>query len=260
MIIIVSGKPGAGKSYELVRRVTSALLHKRLVFCDIPIYVTVGSKVLVTQMLTRSMLREFAFPEGCMIAINEGGAWFDSRNFARDISKDKNAFTTDDLVVFSQHRQSDIDMVIVAQDIGMLDLNIRRCTEGFMHVKCIPPSGFEWYYKLLKLPPWFFIQHLYYLESDYNSSMPREQPLVKLVRFKLGIAKNYDTKYHRYLMQSRPVKEYISWGFDNYLGKKIMLSKYIRVPDTSGKLIKVNKEYWNNYDSINDYVDCINDI
>lgn len=239
MIHIVSGKPGGGKSYFLVEKVYKELKN-RLIFCDMPVYVDNGQGVEVTQKLTRGMLHDFAFPEGCMIAINEGGTWFDSRKSTRAVA-DEYTFTTEDLMVFSQHRHIDIDMIVVAQDIGMLDLNIRRCAEKYWWVQRFP--DYEWYYKL-KLPPWFFIRKCYYSESDIMAEHPRVKPFVEIRRFRKKIAKSYDTKYQRNILKNRPRKTYVNWSYEHIDLSNNILSRWMMFPDSQGNKMFCEKKHY----------------
>jgi hypothetical protein len=200
MIKLICGKNGSGKSYNLVKYAVGEMRRGRLVFSDMPIFCIHRGKVLNTAVLTKDMLRNFSFPVGSLIVINEGDSWFYSRDYK--------SFTSEDLIIFSQSRHIDLDLIIVAKDVGALDLNIRRCADEYTWLTRFP--AFD------KIRPFFFKLTTYYAESDFLSNTPRIRPSVTFTIFKKKVATCYDTKYQKNILDARPVKEYKMWDMCHY--------------------------------------------
>lgn len=215
MIKILCGKNGSGKSYNLVKYAISQMKQGRLVFSDMPIFCAHKGKVLNTAKLTKSMLRDFSFPVGSLVLINEGDSWFYSRDYK--------SFTADDLIIFSQSRHIDLDLIIVAKDIGALYLNIRRCTDEYVWLTRYP--AFD------KIRPLFFKLTTYYSESDFLSNVPRIRPSVTFTLFSKKVGACYDTKYQKNILDARPVKTYEMWDMCHYEPSKSLLSKVKAVID-----------------------------
>ncbi len=200
MISIYAGKNGSGKSYNAVKYAVSQMCKGRLVFSDMPIFCTVGNKLIVTAKLTKSMIRDFDFPEGCLVIINEADSWFNCRN--------SREFTVEDLIVFSQSRHIDIDLVIVAKRFTGVDTNIRSCCDDFCWMTRFP--------KWQKIRPFFFKLTHYETEEDFLAKVPVEKPTVNYVLFSQKIAQSYDTRYQRNILHKRPKKNYTFWEMEHY--------------------------------------------
>lgn len=220
MIRIIAGKNGAGKTYSGVKYVVEQLKKGRLVFSDTPVFVEHKGKLLKTAVLTKLMLKNFSFPIGSLVFVNEGDAWYNGRAF-----KD---FTAEDLIIFSQCRHVDIDLVIVAKRFGGLDLNIRSCCDEFVWSTRFPKSQI--------LPPLFFRQEIYDSEVDFDKPSARFKPSVKWVFFSKKIARCYDTKFQRHILESRPLKDYKFWPDKEYIKpvtiKDKLFKKIVKAPTT----------------------------
>lgn len=212
MIRLICGRNGAGKSYSGVKYVIEQMKKGRTVFSDTPVFVVHKGKLLVSAKLTKEMLKDFQFPEDSVIFVNEGDAWFYSRDFK--------GFTKEDLVVFSQSRHINLDLVIIAKRFSGLDLNIRACTDEFIWCTRFP--------KFQIIPPVLFKHTVYDSEEDYNSLNPKVKPYVRWVLFSRKIASSYDTKYQRHILESRPNKEYKYWSDDEYIPYQGLIKKIFK--------------------------------
>lgn len=212
MIKIIAGKNGAGKSYTGVKEVVDALKRGRLVFSDMPIYVEHKNKVLKTAKLTKQMFTDFEFPEDCLLLVNEGDEWFNSRAFK--------TFTADELVVFSQSRHINIDLIVIAKRFGGLDLNIRSCCDAFIWSTRFPKTNM--------IRPLFFKQTIYDAEEDFNSLVPKVPPTNRFLFFSKSVAGCYDTHYQRNILKKRPVKTFEWWDDESYIPKKRFFKKLFK--------------------------------
>lgn len=201
MIKLIAGRNGAGKTYSGVKYVREQMKLGRIVFSDTPVFVKHKGEVLSSAILTKSMLKNFQFPEDSVIFINEGDAWFYSRDFK--------TFTTQDLIIFSQCRHINLDLIVIAKRFSALDLNIRACTDEFVWCTRFPKND--------KIPPLFFKHTIYDSEEDFNSIIPKVKPYVKYVFFNRKTASSYDTKYQRHILENRPEKEYVYWSDCEYI-------------------------------------------
>lgn len=201
MIEIIAGKNGAGKTYSGVRWIMQQMKKGRLVFSDTPIFFEHKGKLLKTAILTKDMFRNFRFPENCVLFVNEGDSWFNSRAF-----KD---FTAEDLIMFSQSRHLSMDLIIVAKRFGGLDLNIRACCDNFVWSTRFPKSD--------KIRPFFFKHTVYDAEEDFNAVVPKVKPFVMYYLFRKKVADCYDTKYQRNILAKRPISEYHYWPDSHYV-------------------------------------------
>lgn len=109
MIYGVCGLPGGGKSYYLSCEIAEAVKKGRPVFTNYPFP---GAYVLTFEDLINK-----SFPEGSLLGIDEGNAWFRNRDWHK---MPKEAF-----LFFMHHRHFKLDMILVSQMPTTLDVNIR---------------------------------------------------------------------------------------------------------------------------------------
>jgi hypothetical protein len=108
-------------------------------------------------------------------------------------------------------------------------LNIRRVAERYLWIRKVP----DWVFR-----PLLFINTTFYGESDYYSDKPRYKPTVSVFGFKLKVARCYDTRYQKNILNKRPVIEYENWGLEHYEKPRSLVLKVF--DGMKYKLIKQN--------------------
>lgn len=116
-IELICGLPGHGKGCLAVDRIFKDLKRGKKVFCNFPIYEKLGSKVLhpkITFFETWDDVRDQANGN---IFMDESQRWFSSRDFKNN--------RPEDLEFFQEHRHNGLNLRLICQHPGQLDVEIR---------------------------------------------------------------------------------------------------------------------------------------
>ncbi len=189
MIYLYSGTPGSGKSYHACKVIWNACKHGTNVIANFPVsfpsrYKLRGDLVYLTNYdMTVDWLAEYANEyheqrkeSQTVIVIDEAGAKFNARNW-------QEKGRSDWLDFFAQHRKLGFDVLMIAQNDGMIDKQIRNCIE--VEVKHRKLSTFGLFGYLLKPFGTFACVSFYHASKTKLDS--------SLLRYSSKIASIYDT-------------------------------------------------------------------
>lgn len=180
MIELITGLPGGGKSYLLVWRALKGMREGRPVFSNFPLS---GA-----YRLDIEILKHAEFPSSSLVLIDEAGLFFNSREW--------NKFPMEIFQLFSQHRKMKIDMLVVGQDSGMVDINIRRVAQWF------------WFADPVPIIP-FFRYRLYYRAEDIGYLDDRCRKVSFIPKSK-KVFSAFDS-WAQIIQQNRIQKEFEPW-------------------------------------------------
>jgi len=141
MIYAIVGKPGTGKSYTLVR-VAKEFLSKGV---DVYSNVVIDEKLLnlkpkksffgkiqeLGKLYYWTSLEQFRFIHNGIVLLDEAGAYFEPREWAK--------FTLEDRVKFQQHRKQKLDIYLTVQNFSRVDAVIRQLTNYVIECHKIGP-------------------------------------------------------------------------------------------------------------------------
>jgi len=122
MITAIVGKPGSGKSLQLVRIAQATLRKGRDVYSNVLMdenKMNLGKKVR-GRLYRWKDISEFKYIYNGVILMDEVGAYFDSRSYAK--------FPEDVRVKFQQYRKDGLDIFYTVQAYSRADLIIRQLT------------------------------------------------------------------------------------------------------------------------------------
>lgn len=132
MIYAITGKPGAGKSFQLVR------LAKKFLEKGLDVYSNVLIDETKLQLKKRKKkgnlyywdsLAEFRYIHNGIVLFDEAGAFFEPREWAK--------FSPQDRVKFQQHRKQKLDIYLTVQDFSRVDAIVRQLTNVVYVIKNI---------------------------------------------------------------------------------------------------------------------------
>ncbi len=128
MIYCVTGKPGSGKTYALVRLCKEFLESGIDVYSNIPIDIAKLDLKPKIRLFKKNKnlgicyfwenLKEFRYINNGVILIDEAGAYFEAREW--------NNFSSYDRIKFQQHRKQKLDIYLAVQNFNRLDTTIRQ--------------------------------------------------------------------------------------------------------------------------------------
>lgn len=160
------GAVGSGKSYHALRRALGKCnaLRNNTVISNFPIKAKTRREkenwIYMEEFEPQDLIK-LSFERGCfgregsaLILIDEAGVWFNSRDWQIDGNKRKEW-----VKFFSQSRKFGYDIVLVAQDVRMLDRQIRSMAE--YHVKHVMLRNYTW----LKWLPWKIFGYVSYWQG-----------------------------------------------------------------------------------------------
>lgn len=180
MIYCVTGKPGKGKSYWFVRRIERWLNKKIDVYSIIDIDETkLKLKKEHGTLYTFSGLRDFRYIQNGIVVLDEAGAFFEAREWAK--------FSPDDRVKFQQHRKMELDIYLGVQAFSRLDTSIRQLVTEIIECDSFPGSSRE-----NKRTPWFFWTRNF--DPETVELKKRKSSGFEFYLFDKRIASAYDTK------------------------------------------------------------------
>lgn len=194
MIEIYVGAVGSGKSYHAMARGISKIyaMKNNIVVANFPVKFTdkdykkgVNNRwiYLDDEELTPINLIKMSFKHGfygkeghTLLIIDEAGVYFNARDWQISAQTRKEW-----IKFFSQSRKFGYDVVLIAQDVRIIDRQIRTTAEYI--VKHVKLRNYKW----LKLIPWqIFAAVNYWAGGSFKGN-------VNLILFNPFIAKRYDT-------------------------------------------------------------------
>lgn len=194
MIEIYVGAVGSGKSYHAMARGISKIysLRNNIVVANFPVKfnekdlrkgVNDRWKYMEDEELTPINLIKMSFDYGyygkegyALLIIDEAGVYFNARDWqiSANVRKEWIKF-------FSQSRKFGYDVVLIAQDVRMIDRQIRTMAE--YTVKHIKLRNYKW----LKLLPWqIFAAVSYWAGGSFKGN-------IDFILYNPFIARRYDT-------------------------------------------------------------------
>lgn len=136
MIYAIVGKPGAGKSYLLIRLAKQFLEHGTDVYSNVKIDERklklkqikniFGKKKELGKCFYWNSLSQFRYINNGVVLFDEAGAYFEPREWAK--------FEPEDRVKFQQHRKQKLEIFITVQSFNRVDDIIRRLTNQIYEV------------------------------------------------------------------------------------------------------------------------------
>jgi len=145
MIYAVTGKPGSGKSYLLVRKCKYYLEHGIDVYSNIQIderklnlkpYKPLFRKQKeLGKCFYWQSLADFRYINNGIVLLDEAGAYFEPREWAK--------FSLEDRVKFQQHRKQRLDILLSVQNFARVDAIIRQLTNAVY--ECHKLKNLFWY-------------------------------------------------------------------------------------------------------------------
>lgn len=194
MIEIYVGPVGSGKSYHAMECAISKIkaLKNNYVVANFPIKFTEKERkkklderwfywedeqLTPENLIKLSFEKDFYGKEGhTLLIIDEAGIYFNARDWQIDSSTRKSW-----IKFFSQSRKFGYDVILIAQDVRMIDRQIRSM--GEYTVKHVKLRNYKW----LKLIPWqVFAAVNYWSGGSFRGN-------VEIILFKPWVAKRYDT-------------------------------------------------------------------
>lgn len=149
MIILVTGQPGSGKTLYTVDRLANdpQFQGRPLVVMGIPELALDHDVPPPVEQWTEmrpspedeSLLQPyFTFPEGAVVVIDEAQRVFRPRGAGSAVPAHVAAFET--------HRHVGIDFILITQQAGLIDSNIRKLIGRHIHIKVTPVGSYryEW--------------------------------------------------------------------------------------------------------------------
>jgi len=131
MIYAIVGKPGSGKSYYLVRQCKKLLEQGVDVYSNVIIDIKkMNLKKKKNNLGTCyywSSLQQFRYINNGVVLLDEAGAYFEPREWAK--------FSIEDRVKFQQHRKQKLDIYLTVQNFGRVDAVIRQLTNHVTEIK-----------------------------------------------------------------------------------------------------------------------------
>jgi len=174
MITAIVGKPGMGKSFQLVRLAWQAIRGGRDVYSNVLIdfsKLMKKRKKPYGRLYYWHELSQFTYIHNGLVLIDEVGAYFDSRSYAK--------FPEDVRIKFQQYRKDGLDIYYTVQAYSRADLIIRQLTNYVLECKRMY---------------WLFWATNYYPEEYEKAGLdrPKTQGSFFYV-FNKRIAESYDT-------------------------------------------------------------------
>jgi len=130
MIYAVTGKPGSGKSYFLVRMAKYYLERGVNVYSNIkinekqlnlkPFKPLFRKPLKLGECYFWQSLADFRYIHDGIVLLDEAGAYFEPREWAK--------FSLEDRVKFQQHRKQKLDILLSVQNFARVDAIIRQLT------------------------------------------------------------------------------------------------------------------------------------
>lgn len=129
MITCYTGKPGSGKTLDVMFDIDSYLKHKRYVMSNFPVNASDFVKVVSSNDVTPKVIMEFF--EGLrvtgkesefLLVLDEAQTIFNSRTWVQNSKAGWIDF-------FTQHRKLGFEIILICQNVDMLDKQIRACIE-----------------------------------------------------------------------------------------------------------------------------------
>jgi hypothetical protein len=162
MIYAVTGRPGRGKSYYMVK------LAKRFLEKGIDVYslILINEKNLrlkprrgkkLGRLFYWSSLEDFQFINDGIVLLDEAGSFFEAREWAK--------FSLEDRVKFQQHRKMELDIYLGVQSFSRIDTAIRQLTAEVIELNCYPRSNRE----NRKTPMFFWARTFYPDDIDLKT-------------------------------------------------------------------------------------------
>lgn len=129
MITCYTGKPGSGKTLDVMIDINNFLKNKRYVMCNFPVNSSDFVKVVSSGIITPGVIENFfsglrvTGKEGeFLLVLDEAQTIFNSRTWAQNSKAGWIDF-------FTQHRKLGFEIILICQNIDMLDKQIRACVE-----------------------------------------------------------------------------------------------------------------------------------
>lgn len=172
MIKIITGYPGAGKSYTLTRLAYEYLNKNRMVFVNFPIRIdkSLLKKHCKGEIYYWKNLIEFRTTYDGIILMDEAQGYFNSRRWKE--------MKPEDEIKFQQHRKDGLDIIGAVQNYNRVDKVLRELAQEVYLVKSI-------FGKL------FIYQRYDPAEFEKNNRKPAD---TKFYFFNKKIANSYKTK------------------------------------------------------------------
>ena len=132
MIYLYSGLPGSGKSYHVARDIRDGrIARSRVYICNFPVSVEGVFQLPASNIKVQDVMRvrsDWVAAHGepyegqIKLIIDEAQLVFNSRDWNTEGRRDW-------LTFFTQHRKLGFDVILIAQDMSMLDKQIRSLVE-----------------------------------------------------------------------------------------------------------------------------------
>lgn len=185
MIYAITGRPGKGKSYYMVR------LAKQLLESGIDVYSLIdidetklqlkpkNKQKKLGNLFTFNGLKDFKYIFDGVVLLDEAGSFFEAREWAK--------FSPDDRVKFQQHRKQELDIYLGVQSFNRLDSSIRELTAEIIDSECFPSSS-----RRVRRTPWFFWYRTF--DPEFYGLKKQHTKSVEFLRFNKQLASAYDSK------------------------------------------------------------------
>lgn len=129
MITCYTGKPGSGKTLDVMIDIDNYLKHHRYVMCNFPVngsdfVKTVSSSSVTPQIILNYFdgLRVSGKESEFLLVLDEAQTIFNSRTWLQNSKVGWIDF-------FTQHRKLGFEIILICQNVDMLDKQIRACIE-----------------------------------------------------------------------------------------------------------------------------------
>lgn len=129
MISCYTGKPGSGKTLDVMIDIDNYLKHNRYVMCNFPVNASGFVKIVSSSAVNPQLILSFfdglrvSGKEGeFLLILDEAQTIFNSRTWLQNSKAGWIDF-------FTQHRKLGFEIILICQSIDMLDKQIRSCIE-----------------------------------------------------------------------------------------------------------------------------------
>jgi len=178
MIYAITGKPGTGKSYLLVRMTKWYLEHGVNVYSNIkiderklklkPFKPLFRKTKTLGKCFYWQSLSDFRYINNGIVVLDEAGAYFEPREWSK--------FSIEDRVKFQQHRKQALDILLSVQNFARVDAIIRQLTNSVY--ECHRLGKLFWYSEYV---------------PEEVALKKRKRLSRKLYWFDMSVAQAYDT-------------------------------------------------------------------
>lgn len=205
MIYAITGKPGSGKTYFILRLIKKYLQDGRDCFCNLKIDETFldlkpkkSSFFIFGKRKPKELgklyywddLTKFRKVHSGVIFMDEGASYFNSRKWS--------SMSDEDLVKFQQHRHDGLDIIYSSQNFDMVDKVIRQLTNFVYICHSFGPNS---------KTTWFFWSNLF--DPEYVNNKEKKSSYKRQI----------------YFFNQRLANAYDSWNLTNRDFEKELIEK-----------------------------------